>query len=78
MVAPKYNPLGGKTERWNPQDGTPPVDYIVLRVQMYFPDRCGWLWVGATSVYFGITYVCFIPGRHPVIAVGIKYQHRFF
>ena len=36
---------------------------------------CGW---GTTSVYFGITYVCFIPTVRLVFAVGLQHQHRFF
>ena len=31
---------------------------------------CQW---GTTSVYFGITYVCFIPSRLPVLAVESQY-----
>ena len=40
-------------------------------------DAVGCEW-GTTSVYFGITYVCFIPGRLPAFAVGLQYQHWFF
>ena len=29
-----------------------------------------------TSVYFGITYVCFIPSGLPVFDVEFQYQHR--
>ena len=36
---------------------------------------CEWR---TTSVYFGITYVCFIPSGLPVFAVESQYQHRFF
>ena len=36
---------------------------------------CEWR---ATSVYFGITYVCFIPSRPPVFAVESQYQHGYF
>ena len=38
---------------------------------------CEW---GTTSVYFGITYVCFIPSRLPVFAVELQYllQDFFF
>ena len=38
---------------------------------------CEW---GTTSVYFGITYVCFIPSRLPVFAVEPQYllQHFLF
>ena len=35
---------------------------------------CEW---GTTSVYFGITYVCFIPGRLPVFAVEPQYFNIF-
>ena len=33
---------------------------------------------GTTSVYFGITYICFIPGRLPVFAVESQYRHQDF
>ena len=36
---------------------------------------CEW---GTTSVYFGITYVCFIPTRLPVFAVEPKYLLQCF
>ena len=36
---------------------------------------CEW---GTTSVYFGITYVCFILSRLPTFAVEPQYQHRNF
>ena len=36
---------------------------------------CEW---GTTSVYFGITYVCFIPCKLPVFVVEPQYQHRDF
>ena len=36
---------------------------------------CEW---GTTSVYFGITYVCYILSRHPVYTVEPQYQHRDF
>ena len=36
---------------------------------------CEW---ETTYVYFGVTYVCFIPRILPVFAVGPQYQHRFF
>ena len=36
---------------------------------------CDW---GVTFVYFGITYVCFIPSRLPVFAVEPKWQHELF
>ena len=35
---------------------------------------CEW---GTTSVYFGITYVCFIPGRLPVFAVEPQYLLQY-
>ena len=34
---------------------------------------CEW---GTTSVYFGITYVCFIPSRLSVFAVEPQYRHQ--
>ena len=40
-------------------------------------DAVGCEW-GTTSVYFGITYVCFIPSRLPVFVVEPQYQHRDF
>ena len=36
---------------------------------------CEW---GTTSVYFGITYVCFIPRRLPVFAVELQYLLQYF
>ena len=33
---------------------------------------------GTTSIYFGITYVCFIPRILRVFVMALKYQHRFF
>ena len=36
---------------------------------------CEW---GTTSVYFGITYVCFIPSRRPVFAVEPQYLLQDF
>ena len=38
-------------------------------------DAVGCEWV-TTSVYFGITYVCFIPSRLPVFAVEPQYWHQ--
>ena len=38
-------------------------------------DAVGCEW-GTTSVYFGITYVCFIPSRLPVFAVEPQYRHQ--
>ena len=40
-------------------------------------DAVGYEW-GTTSVYFGITYVCFIPSRLPVFAVEPQYWHQDF
>ena len=34
--------------------------------------------LGTTSVYFGITYVCFIPSRLPVFAVEPQNLHQYF
>ena len=36
---------------------------------------CEW---GTTSVYFGISYVCFIPSRLPVFAVESQYLLQYF
>ena len=36
---------------------------------------CEW---GTTSVYFGITYVCFIPSRLPVFDVEPQYLFQYF
>ena len=36
---------------------------------------CEW---GPTSVYFGITYICFIPSRLPVFAVEPQYLLQYF
>ena len=54
---------------------------MVLRVQAKFAHsllKCGWLWWGTTAVYFGITYVCFIPSRLPVFAVEPQYLLQYF
>ena len=40
-------------------------------------DAVGCEW-GTTSVYFGITYVSFIPSRLPVFAVEPQYRHQDF
>ena len=43
-----------------PSTCRPPVEYVVLKVHVYFPHSllgCAWLWEGEASVYFGITYV---------------------
>ena len=34
--------------------------------------------LGTTTVYFGITYVCFIPSTLPVFAVEPQYRHQDF
>ena len=58
-----------------------PVGYMVLRVQVKFAHSllkcvgCEW---GTTSVYFAITYVCFIPSRLPVFAVEPQYLLKDF
>ena len=36
-----------------------------------------WLAVSGGKHLFGITYVCFIPSRLPVFAVGPQHQHRY-
>ena len=33
---------------------------------------------GGQPIYFGITYVSFIPSRLPIFAVEPQYQHRYF
>ena len=54
---------------------------MVLRVQVKFAHSllkcvgCEW---GTTSVYFGITYVCFIPSTLPVFAVEPQYLLQDF
>ena len=40
-------------------------------------DAVGCEW-GTTSVYFGITYICFVPCRLPVFVVEPPYRHRDF
>ena len=40
-------------------------------------DAVGCEW-GTTSLYFGTTYVCFIPSRLPVFAVKPHYRHQDF
>ena len=40
-------------------------------------DAVGCEW-GTTSVYFRITYVCFIHSRRPVVAVEPQYRHQDF
>ena len=58
---------------------SPSMTYMVLRVQANLHKVCwgavGCEW-GTTSVYFGITYVCFIPSRLPVFAVEPHYRHQ--
>ena len=57
------------------------MKYIVLKVHVNFHTVCwdavGCEW-GATSIYFGITYVCFISIRIPVLTLGPQYQHCIF
>ena len=52
----------------------PSVEYIVLKWNLHTVcwDAVGCEW-GTTSVYFGITYVCFILSRLPVFTVEIFY-----
>ena len=44
-----------------------------LHTVFWGADGCKW---GTTSVYFGITCVCFIHSRLPVFAVEPQYQHQ--
>ena len=46
-----------------------------LRTVCWDAVGCEW---GTTSVYFGITYICFIPSRLPVFAVEPQYRHQEF
>ena len=46
-----------------------------LHTVCWSADGCEW---GTTSVYFGITYVCFIPSRLPVFAVEPQYLLHYF
>ena len=46
-----------------------------LRTVCWSAVGCEW---GTTSVYFGITYVCFIPGRLYVFAVELQYLLQYF
>ena len=52
-----------------------PMFALSLEYYLSLPWGCEWR---TTSVYFGITYVCFIPRILPVFAVGPQCQHRFF
>ena len=58
MVDPKWN-IWYWGSKWN------------LHTVCWSVVGCEW---GTTSVYFGITYVCFIPSRLPVFAVESQYQ----
>ena len=62
MVDPQWNILYWGS-KWN------------LHTVCWGAVGCEW---GITSVYFGITFVCFIPSRLPVFAVEPQYQHRDF
>ena len=67
----------------NTSYGRSSMEYIVLRVWVNFPHSllsevrlalCG----GTTSVYFGVTYICFIHSRLHVFPVEPQYQHIIF
>ena len=62
MVDPQWNILYWGS-KWN------------LHTVCWVAVGCEWR---TTSVYFEITYVCFIPSRLPVFAVEPQYQHRDF
>ena len=62
MVDPQWNILYWGS-KWN------------LHTVCWGAVGCEW---GTTSVYFGITYFCFIPSRLPVFAVEPEYKHRDF
>ena len=62
MVDPQWNILYWGS-KWN------------LHTVCWVAVRCEWR---TTSVYFEITYVCFIPSRLPVFAVEHQYQHQDF
>ena len=62
MVDPQYN-IGYWGSKWN------------LHTVCWSAVGCEW---GSTSVYFGITYVCFIPTRLPVFAVELQYLPQYF
>ena len=47
----------------------------ILHTVCWSAVGCEW---GTTSVYFGITYVCFIPSRLPVFAVEPQYLLQYF
>ena len=62
MVDPQWNILYWRS-RW------------ILITVCWGAFVCEW---GTTSVYFWITYVCFIHRILPVLALGCKYQHWLF
>ena len=47
----------------------------ILHTVCWSAVGCEW---GTTSVYFGITYVCFIPSRLPVFAGEPQYLLQYF
>ena len=47
----------------------------ILHTVCWSAVGCEW---GTISVYFGITYVCFIPSRLPVFAVESQYLLQYF
>ena len=67
--------------RWISQYGRPQWDICYwgskwnLHTVCWSAVGCEW---GTTSVYFGITYVCFIPSRLPVFAVEPQYLLQDF
>ena len=62
MVDPQWNILYWGSE-WN------------LHTVCWGAVGCEW---GTTTVYYGITYVCFIPSRLPVFVVEPQYKHQDF
>ena len=62
MVDPQWN-IWYWGSKWN------------LHTVCWSAVRCEW---GTTSVYFGITDVCFIPSRLPVFAVELQYLLQYF
>ena len=62
MVDPQWN-IGYWGSKWN------------LHTVCWSAVGCEW---GTTSIYFGITYVCFIPSRLPVFAVEPQYLLQYF
>ena len=62
MVDPQWN-IWYRGSKWN------------LHTVCWSAVGCEW---GTTSVYFGITYVCFIPSRLPVFAVEPQYLLQYF